>query len=51
MSALFSDSRPMLHRRLQALADRFPLHPLHRAPLQGPLLQRHEAADQWAVEH
>ena len=41
----------MLHRRLQALAARLPLHQLHRAPLRGPLLRLHEAAGQAAVEH
>jgi hypothetical protein len=51
MSALFSDSRPMLHRRLRALADRFLLQQLNKRPLRGPLLQRHEAAGQGAVEH
>jgi hypothetical protein len=51
MSALFSDSRPMLHRRLQALADRLQPHQLNRAPPQEPLLRRHEAAGQAAVGH
>jgi hypothetical protein len=51
MSALFSDSRPTLHRRVQALADKLLLHQLHNPPLQGLLPRRHEAAGPAAVEH